>query len=138
MNAKRDGEFRQGAMSAAALDRDIASKYLARAEDMLAARRKVSVEENRSSVARTLRVSASTVRNIRYSRLNVVAGWLKENIISLFIDAAQAELVAIEHEIQIARQVGAGNSDGALNKIRDRAAAIVAILDEISAEGGPQ
>jgi hypothetical protein len=135
MNAKRDGEFRQGAMAAAASDQLVASKYLARAEDLLAAQRSRTVEDNRPYIARALQISASTVHNIRRARRKAVPGWLKEKIISLFVEAAQAELRAIEHEIHVARQIGLGNSDGALVAARTRAAALVDILDGISSEG---
>lgn len=135
MTAKRDGQIGQGAMAAAASDRLIASRYLTRAEDLLAGQRKRTVEDNRPYVARALRISASTVHNIRRARRKIVPGWLKEKIVGLFIEAAQAELMAIEHEIEVARQIGLGNGDGALIAARARAANLVSILDGISSEG---
>jgi hypothetical protein len=135
MTAKRDGDFRQGAMIAAVSDRQVASLYLAKTEDLIARQKKRTVEEVRPVVARSLKITASAADFIRRNRRKVVPSWLKENIVALFIDTAQAELRAIENEIQIARQVGLGNSDGKLIAARARAAALVDILDSISSEG---
>ena len=133
--ANRGGQIGQDAMSAAATDRLIASSYLTRAEDLLAKQSKRSVEDNRPHIARTLRISSATVRNIRRARRQTVPGWLKEKIIGLFVDAAQAELRAIQNEIDIARQIGLGNHDSKLVAARARAAALVEILDDVALEG---
>lgn len=134
-SAKRDGEIRRGAMAAAASDRLIASTYLTRAEDLLARQTRRTVEENRPQVARRLDISISACDFIRRQRRKIVPAWLKEKIIGLFIQAAQAELLAIEHEIEVARQIGMGNGDGALIAARARAAALVNVLDSITSEG---
>ena len=122
-------------MSAAASDCMVASTYLTRAERLLAQQAGRSVEGNRPNVARRLSVTVSACADIRRRRRQSIPGWLKEKIISLFIEAAQAELRAIEHEILVARQIGLGNSDGALIAARARAAALVDILDGINSEG---
>jgi hypothetical protein len=135
MTAKRDGDFRQGAMAAAASDRMLASDYLTRAEDLLATQTGRTVDANRPYVARALQITVSSCHNIRRQRRKIVPGWLKEKIIGLFVDAAQNELRAIEHEIEVARQIGLGNSDGKLIEARTRAAALVRILDSVCSEG---
>lgn len=134
-NANRGGEFRQGAMIAATTDQAIASDYLTRAENLIAVQRKRTVEENRPAIARALEVSVTALERIRHKRRKMVPGWLKDKIVRLFIEAAQAELRALENEIFVARQIGVGNSDGALIEARTRAAALVKILDDICSEG---
>lgn len=135
MTAKRDGDFRQGAMTAAALDQQVARKYLTLAEDFLAKQSRRSVEDNRPNVARKLDTSVSTVSNTRRGRNKIVPAWFKEKIIRLFIQAAQNEMMAIEHEIEVARQIGLGNGDSALIAARARASALVTILDGVVTEG---
>jgi hypothetical protein len=138
MTAKRGGDFRQGAMTSAASDQTIASDYLIRAEKILAVRQGCTVEENRPAIARALDVSVTSVERIRHKRRKVIAAWLKDKIVNLFIEAAQAELRSLTHDIEIARQIGLGNGDGALIEARARAQALVKILDDISSEGGQQ
>lgn len=135
MNAKRDGDFPQVKMSAAASDCMVASTYLTRAESLLAQQTGRTVESNRPNVARRLSVTVSACADIRRRRRQSIPAWLKEKIIALFIDTAQAELRAIENEIAIARQIGLGNGDGKLIAARARASALVSILDSISSEG---
>lgn len=134
-NAKRDGENRRGAMGAAVSDQIVARDYLSRAEALLAGRARRTVEANRPAVARTLTISVTAVERIRHMRRQIIPAWLKEKIISLFIDAAQAELRAIEHEIEVARQIGLGNGDSKLIEARARAATLVRILDCVATEG---
>jgi hypothetical protein len=134
-SAERDGDVRRGAMVAAASDRLIASTYLTRAENLLARQNQRTVEENRPLIARKLDISISACDFIRRQRRKIVPAWLKDKIIRLFIQAAQAELAAIEHEIEVARQIGLGNGDGALIAARARASALITILDSVNSEG---
>jgi hypothetical protein len=113
----------------------IASTYLTRAENLLARQTRRTIEENRPHVARKLDISVSAIDFIRRQRRKIVPAWLKEKIIRLFIQAAQNELMAIEHEIEIARQIGLGNGDSALIAARARASALVSILDNVTSEG---
>lgn len=135
MTAKRDGEKRRGAMAAAASDRLIASNYLKRTEDLFARQRCQTLEEVRPFVAGKLSISVSAAEFIRRMRRQIVPSWLKERIVALFIEAAQAELRAIEHEIDVARQIGLGNHDGKLVAARSRAAQLVQLLDCVVTEG---
>lgn len=132
---KGDGDFRRVRMSAAVSDGEVASFYLVKTERMIAKQRDRTVEDVRPVVARSLKITASAADFIRRNRRKVVPSWLKENIVALFIETAQAELRAIENEILIARQIGLGNNDGALVAARARAAALVEILDGVSSEG---
>jgi hypothetical protein len=133
-NAERDGEIRRGAMGAAASDRLIASNYLTRAEDLLSRQTRQTIEENRPLVAHKLAISESACDFIRRQRRKIVPAWLKERIVNLFIQVAQAELRAIENEIATARQIGLGNGDGKLIAARARASALITILDSVSSE----
>jgi hypothetical protein len=122
-------------MGAAACDRSLASSYLARSEDLLARRSKRIVEEVRPQIASRLSISASAYDLIRRQRRKIVPGWLRDKIVCVFIEVAQAELMALEHELEIARQIGLGNGDGQLIAARARASALVDLLDDISSEG---
>lgn len=134
MFAKQGGEIRQGAMIAAATDREVASAYLRRTEDLLSRQAGQSIDGVRPAIARRLEVSVSALQFIRRKRRKIVPGWLKERIVALFIEAAQKELRAIEHEIEVARQIGLGNSDGRLVKARSRAADLLQIIENVSSE----
>lgn len=124
-------------MVAAVSDRVIASEYLLRAENLLSAQTGRSVDENRGYVARKLKITVAACANIRRQRRKIVPSWLKEQIVSLFIDCAQNELRAIEHEIEVARQIGLDNSDDKLSAALARAKALVAVLNSVSSEGTP-
>lgn len=128
---KRDGEFcRQGKMAVAANDGSMASAYLSRAEDLIAKQRQQPVDVVRPAIASKLKITVSAAEFIRRGRRKIVPAWLMDGIVSLFIEAAQAELRAIEHEIEIARQIGLDPRDDALIAAKTRAASLVRILEE--------
>lgn len=130
-NNSRDGEFRRrGTMTVAVTDGSMASAYLTRTEDLFAKQRGARVEDIRPTVASKLRITVSAADFIRRGRRKVVPSWLMENIVRLFIEAAQAELRAIEHDIEIARQIGMDPRDDALVAAKTRAASLVKILEE--------
>jgi hypothetical protein len=134
--AKKGGEdFRQGAMGAALKDGVVASKYLARTENLIAERAHKRVEDIRPGVASKLRITASAAHFIRRGRRKIVPSWLMDKIIALFIETAQAELRAIEHEIEVARQIGLDPRDDALLAAKTRAASLVAILEGTVGKG---
>jgi hypothetical protein len=128
-NTIGDGEFRQGSMLATVSDSQIAKEYIARTEDMIARREHSRVVDIRPSVARKLTVSASSLDLIRRGRRKIIPAWLKTKIIALFIETAQAELRALEHEITTAIQIGLDPRDGALVAAKARAAALISILE---------
>jgi hypothetical protein len=128
-NTIGDGEVRQGSMLATVSDSQIAKTYIARTEDMIARREQRRVAEVRPSVARKLSVTASSLDLIRRGRRKIIPAWLKTKIVALFIETAQAELRAIEYEIEVARQIGLDPRDGALVAARTRAAALISILE---------
>lgn len=134
-NANGGGDFRRGAMIAAATDQLIASDYLTKAESLRAAQSRRTVEENRPAIARALDISVTSIERIRHRKRKTVPAWLKERIVHLFIQAAQDELKALQHAVDIARQIGLGNGDSALIEARARAADLVRILDDVTSEG---
>lgn len=128
MTANEDGEYRQGAMVAATSDVTVASRYLESLEDLNANQKGVTVEDNRPSIARALNISVSSVHNLRRHRRKSVPSWLRDKIVSLFIEVAQNEIRLLEHEIAVAKQVGMDPRDGALVAACARAAALHALL----------
>lgn len=133
-NTMGNGEIRRGAMIAAVSDHQVASLYLVKTEELVARQKNSSPKDVRAAIARSLKISASAMDFIRRQRRKVVPASLKESIVSLFIETAQAELRAIEHEIDIARQIGLGNGDGSLIEARTRAAHLLGLIDSISLE----
>ena len=132
------GESRHGAMTAAVNDGTAASAYLTRAENLIAKQKGRTVDSVRPAIAAGLKITVSAAHFIRRGRRKVVPSWLKQNIIALFIKAAQDELAAITHEIEVARQIGLGNGDDALIEAKARAAALIGLLDNVSSEGARQ
>lgn len=134
MTAKKDGDFRQGVMVAATTDHLIASRYLKRAENLYAKQQGKRIEDVRPEVASKLTITPDALAFIRRERRKNVPSWLKDSIVCLFIEVAQAELRAIEHEIEVARQIGLSGSDGRLVKARARAKGLFHLLEEIASE----
>lgn len=104
----KDGEFVQmNAMT----DVEAVHRFARTIEDAEAKRRGVPVSEARVSIARRLRTSPGTLENIRRLRTKIVPNWLMARIKSEFVSVLQAEIVRLEHEICVAKQVGLHHSD---------------------------
>lgn len=119
----------------AATEVEIASGMVVRIENKMANARGFTVEKIRPIVAHSLRVPIGTVLNIRKQRRKTIPASLMDRIIGLLVEVAQEEMLAIEHEIATARQVGFSNRDSALHKARARAAALQILLET---EVGPR
>ncbi len=122
------GQSGPGVMTAAT-EVEIASGMVTRIENKMAGKLGFTVAEVRPIVARKLATSQGTVLNIRKQRRKTIPASLMDRIIGLLIEVAQEEMLAIEHEIATARQVGFSNRDGALVEARARAAALQSLLE---------
>lgn len=99
----RDGENIQ--MSAIA-DIEAAHRFARTLEDAEAKRLGVRASQARVSLARRLRTSPGTLENIRRLRTKVVPAWLMARIRAELVSVLQAEIIRLENEIHIARQIG--------------------------------
>ena len=97
-------------------------------EDAEAKRLGVRVTEARVSLARRLRTSPGTLENIRRLRTKIVPNWLMARIKAEFVSVLQNEIARLEHEICIAKQVGAHHSDSALQEAETQVVAAKEIL----------
>ena len=97
-------------------------------EDAEAKRLGVRVSEARMSIARRLRTSPGTLEGIRRRRIKIVPNWLMARIRAEFVSTLQAEIARLEHEINIAQQVGAHHSDDALQEARAQVVAAKEVL----------
>lgn len=104
----RDGESIQ--MNAMA-DVEAVHRFARTLEDAEAKRLGVRVQEARSSLARRLRTSPGTLENIRRLRTKVVPSWLMARIRAEFVSVLQTEIIRLEYEITIARQIGLDHRD---------------------------
>jgi hypothetical protein len=96
----------QKEMSGAGSDVPRASRMLRLLEDTEARRRRVTVNEARTAIARALRVPAKTLLNIRKGRRKAVQMCLLSGIRDRLIQVLQAEIAESEHQIAICRQIG--------------------------------
>ena len=121
----RDGENIQ--MNAVS-DIESVHRFARRIEDAEAKRLGVRVTEARISLARRLRTSPGTLENIRRLRTKIVPNWLMARIKAEFVSVLQNEIARLEHEICVAKQIGAHHSDVTLAAAETQLAAARQIL----------
>ena len=121
----RDGEINQ--MNAVS-DIEAVHRFARTLEDAEAKRLGVRVTEARISLARRLRTSPGTLENIRRLRTKIVPNWLMARIKAEFVSVLQNEIARLEHEITIAKQIGAHHSDSALQEAETQVVAAREIL----------
>lgn len=120
-----DGEFVQ--MNAVA-DIEAVHRFARTLEDAEARRLGVRIGEARVVLARRLRTSPGTLEGIRRLRTKVVPHWLMQRIKAEFVSVLQSEIAKLEHEITIAKQVGAHHSDDNLQAAETQVVAAREIL----------
>ena len=106
MSVHGEAHFGQRNMSGVVSDVPRASAMLTLLEDTEARRKRVTVGEARMAIARTLRVSAKTLLNIRKRRRKAVENSLLTGIRDRLIAVLQLEIAECEHEIALYRQIG--------------------------------
>lgn len=121
----RDGEVNQmNAMS----DIEAVHRFARTIEDAEAKRLGIRLSEARVSLARRLRTSPGTLENIRRLRTKIVPNWLMARIKAEFVSVLQNEIARLEHEIIIAKQIGAHHSDDTLAAAETQLAAAREIM----------
>lgn len=115
-------------MSASA-DVATAEKWTRAIERSEAKRLGVSTKQARKTVARKLRTSPGTLENIRRLRTKLLPSWLRDRIRSEFISVLQSEIQRLEHEILIARQIGADAREDVLREAETQLASAREILE---------
>ena len=103
-------------------------RFARRLEDAEAKRLGVRIAEARISLARRLRTSPGTLENIRRMRTKIVPNWLMARIKAEFVSVLQNEITRLEHEIILAKQIGAHHSDDALQAAETQVVAAREIL----------
>lgn len=126
MASIRDGEVVQ--MSTATADVSTAHHFVTKIENAEAKRKKKTVNKVRPDVARKLQTAPGTLENIRRLRSKVIPNWLMERIRAEFVSVLQSEIQGLEHEVHLARQIGAHHSDDTLASAEAQLAAARQIL----------
>ena len=129
-----EAHFGHGRMSGAASDVPRASRMLRLLEDTEARRRRTTVGEARTAIARALRVPVRTLLNIRKQRRKAVEMLLLSGIRDRLIEVLQAEIAESEHQIAICRQIGL---DCREDLFEQAAASIVAAKEILARAIGP-
>lgn len=127
MASNEDGEFIH--MSTATADMFNARRMVVRIEDTEAERRNETVNKVRPAVARRLRAAPGTLENIRRYRSKVIPSWLMDRIRAEFVALLMTEIQGLEHEVQIARQIGSNRRDDTLAAAEAQLAAARQVLD---------
>lgn len=129
--ANQDDQFvPETAVSAAAADVQLASRFVTRLERLEAERQGRRVVDIRPDLARVLRTAPGTLANIRKQRRKVIPRWLLQAIRDAMIRALQAEVRALEHEIAIARQIGLDPREDAFQQAQASLDAAKALLED--------
>ena len=126
MASIRDGEVIQ--MSTATADVETANHFVTRIENFEARCRGRTVDEVRPTVARRLNASTGTLENIRRLRSKIIPNWLMERLRAEFVAVLHSEIQGLQHEAQLARQVGSNYRDDTLAAAEAQLAAAKAIL----------
>jgi hypothetical protein len=91
---------------------EMASGMVARVEDILSQRDGLSLENARLRVAHTLKVPPRTLLHIRNQRRKTITWRFMEALRAMLIEILQSEIVRLEHELYIQRQIaGSHRSD---------------------------
>ncbi len=122
-------------MAAAETDIEMASGILEKLEWLTAKRKGRTVEENRSAIARSLDVSVTAIERIRHKRRKVIPSWVMAGIRAKLIVTLQQEIAELEHEIHIARHVGADVREDAYLQAAAALASARAILEKAIGSG---
>jgi hypothetical protein len=121
----RDGEnIQMNAMT----DIEAVHRFATTLENAEAKRLGVRTAQARISLARRLRTSPGTLENIRRLRTKIVPAWLMARIRAEFVSVLQNEITRLEHEINLARQVGLDHRDDDLQAAEAQVAAAKEIL----------
>lgn len=105
MSSIGNGHFVRRTMNAIA-DIATAQKLARTVEDAEARRLGLPLGDARNRVAGRLGVAPGTLENIRRMRAKVIPSWLMARIRAEFITVLQREILHLENEIHIARQIG--------------------------------
>lgn len=138
MSKEGNGEPQIGgtkAMGTACADVEVAGRFVRRIEDVEAIRLGRRIAEVRPGIARRIRTTASVLRHLREGRRKSVPAWLMAALRRELIGVLQSEIRALEHEIQIARQVGLDDRDDALGAAQAQLATAKEILREATGGG---
>ena len=122
MKDLEEAHFGQTRVTAFVRDIPHASRMLEIAETIRARQTGLSEGDVRSRFANKLAVSVKTLRLIRTKRRKTVPHFLMAGIRAVMIEVLQAEIRSLQHEIDIAEQVG-------LDHREDAFAEAVAALD---------
>lgn len=126
MASSKDGEFIP--MSTATADVFNARRMVVRLENAEAKRRNETVHEVRPAVARKLKSAPGTLENIRRLRSKIIPNWFMDALRAEFVALLQSEIQGLEHEVQLARQIGSNHHDNALAAAEAQLAAARQIL----------
>jgi hypothetical protein len=103
---------REGTTMTAAAYTDRARGWARALEDREAARNGMTIADAREAVSRRLAVPAGTLENLRKNRLKAIAAHWYEKLRSGVVRELEAELRHVEHELNIARQIGLDPASG--------------------------
>lgn len=110
-------EARFGGGNKVSSDPVMAADMLIRLEDSEAKRLGARVAEVRTVLARHMRAGVGTLRNIRRGRRKTIPAWLMNAIRSELVRVLEQQIAALEHDLQIYRQVNGGHRSDALAAI---------------------
>jgi hypothetical protein len=103
---------------------------VARIESLEARRSDRSIREVRMTIARQLKTGVGTLANIRKQRRKTVPAWLMRNIGARLIESIQTEIRALEHEMEITRQIGVDPRDDTVCAVAASLASAKALLKQ--------
>jgi hypothetical protein len=83
-------------------------------EDSEARRLGITTSKARVRVASRIGVSPGTLENLRRLRTKVVPNWLMNKVRAELVSVLQLEIQRLEHEVNVARQIGSNYRDDTL------------------------
>ena len=113
MSSNVDGYVESKPMNAMS-DVSTVNRFARSLEDSEARRLGIKTTEARSRIAGRIGISPGTLENLRRMRTKVVPSWLMNRVRAELVSVLQSEIQRLEHEINIARQIGADHRDDVL------------------------
>jgi hypothetical protein len=113
MKDLEEARFGQATVNAFVRDIPYASRMLELAETIRSRQTGLSEGDVRMSFANKLAVSVKTLRLIRQQKRKTVPHFLMAGIRAVMIEVLQAEIRSLQHEIDIANQIGQDHREDA-------------------------
>jgi hypothetical protein len=127
MSAEVEGKFESTAMNAMS-DITTMNRLSKSLEDAEAHRLGINPRDARKRIAGRIGITPTTLENLRRMRTKIVPNWLMNRVREELISVLQSEIQRLEHEVNLAKQIGSDYRDDLLSEAQTSLASARQIL----------